>query len=440
MKRFMKNRKILGWYFYDWATQPYPTLLLTFIFAPYFTSSVVGDPVLGQKLWAWMLVGTGLSLAIFSPLVGVISDRQAARRPLLLGFGAIYIISAVALWFAVPNADYVWLILCVLALGYLAGEFSFVIVNALMIDLETRANWGILSAKGWSFGYIGGLVALVCALLFFVDNGDGLTLLGQPPVWGLDGDLRQGTRIIAPLTALWFAVFAAPLFIWTLDGGGIKSPAQIPLRSAFPELWQTIKTLPQKPSMLAFLTSSLFYRDGLFALYGFGGIYASGVLGWDITKIGVFGIIGIIGAIFFTYLGGVWQKHKGTKSVLMQCVVLLIFMSLVMMATTRDSFVGIPLSESIITVIFMGLGAVLGGLGGILQATSRTMLVYQANPERIAEAFGLYAFSGRATAFLAPFLIAVATGISGSQRLGLLPVIVLFGAGLFVLRWVKEKS
>jgi len=88
----------------------------------------------------------------------------------------------------------------------------------------------------------------------------------------------------------------------------------------------------------------------------------------------------------------------------------------------------------------MFCGAVIGGAGGILQAASRTMLVHQAEPNRVTEAFGLYALSGRATAFLAPALIDLVTTLTSNQRLGLTPVILLFMIGLALLFWVRSAE
>ena len=85
-------------------------------------------------------------------------------------------------------------------------------------------------------------------------------------------------------------------------------------------------------------------------------------------------------------------------------------------------------------------GCLIGAGGGVLQAVSRTMMVVQANPDRMTEAFGLYAFAGRATAFLAPAMVAATTSFTGSQRFGVIPLILLFLAGLFLMRWVNSEG
>jgi UMF1 family MFS transporter len=58
----------------------------------------------------------------------------------------------------------------------------------------------------------------------------------------------------------------------------------------------------------------------------------------------------------------------------------------------------------------------------------------------MTESFGLYALSGKATSFLAPGLIAITSDLTGSQRLGITPVVGLFIIGLFLLLWVKPNG
>ncbi|MBV1897510.1 MAG: MFS transporter, partial [Rhodobacteraceae bacterium] len=90
--------------------------------------------------------------------------------------------------------------------------------------------------------------------------------------------------------------------------------------------------------------------------------------------------------------------------------------------------------------LFYVAGILIGAAGGAVQSASRHMLTRQGNPDRMTEAFGLYALSGKATSFLAPALIAITTDISGSQRLGASPLIVLFALGIVLLIWVKPHG
>ncbi len=436
------NRKaIWGWYFFDWAAQPYHTLLVTFIFGPYFVSAVVGDPVLGQALWARMMWIVGLFLAISAPILGAIADSNGPRKPWIAMFSVIYIIAAASLWLATPGMEDTTVILLAFGIGFAAVELAQVLINAMLPSLGPREELGRISGNGWAFGYCGGLLTLVIMLLFLAEGENGLTMLGTPPVFGLDAAAREGTRAVGPLTAIWYVIFVIPLFLWVPDvvkkassGGAISK--------GLSELKTTLSNLPNNTSLAAYLGSSMFYRDALNGLYGFGGIYAVGVLGWSVTQVGIFGIVAIITGAIFSWLGGFADKKFGPKMVITCAVFALIVVCTLIIGTSRTTFFGVLLSEgsTLPDSLFMFCGAVIGAAGGILQAASRTMLVHQAEPGRVTEAFGLYALSGRATAFLAPAMIDLVTTLTGNQRLGLSPVILLFLIGLALLFWVRSAK
>ena len=138
------RKRIWGWWAFDWANQPYNTLLLTFIFAPYFASSVAPDPVTGQALWGWMLALSGLLIALTAPVMGAVADRSGNRRSWLLMWSALYVIGASALWLAVPGADSATLLLMLLAfaLGLVGLEFGIVFTNAILPELGARDDLG----------------------------------------------------------------------------------------------------------------------------------------------------------------------------------------------------------------------------------------------------------------------------------------------------------
>jgi len=435
------GKKVWGWMMYDWAAQPYNTLLITFIFAPYFTSAVVGDPVAGQSMWGVMTALVGVTLAVLGPTFGAIADTTGPRKPWLLLFSILYIIGALGLWWAVPGMSSVTGILILFAIGMLGMELSQVFVNAMLPDMGAREDLGRISGNGWALGYVGGLILLFLMLLFLAENDEGKTLLGNAPLFGLDPETRQGTRSVGPITALWFIVFMIPFFLWVPDTKKkIKQAGAI--GTAFKDLWATIKRLPDNVSFASYLLSSMFYRDALLGVYAFGGIYASGVLGWSVVQIGIFGIISGIAAAVFTYLGGFADKAYGPKRVIAVSVLVLIIVCVLIIGTSREQFFGVVLSEdsTLPDRLFLICGAALGAAGGTLQSASRTMLVLQADEDRMTEAFGLYALAGRATAWMAPSLIALVTYLTQNQRLGISPVVVLFLIGLCLLFWVRTDK
>lgn len=433
------RRRIWGWMMFDWASQPYATLLLTFIFAPYF-ATVVGDPVRAQTLWGAMLGVTGICIALLAPVLGAVADSSGRRTPWIVAFSIIYVVAAFTLWWAVPGAGGVLWILVVFGAGLWAMEFATVFTNAMLPALGPREEIGRISGTGMAWGYVGGVLSLIIVLLFLAENDGGTTLLGQAPILGLDPEEREGTRSVGPFTAIWYVIFMVPFFLWAREGRETRLRPRVVQGLA--DLARTLRQLPASPSLGAYLVSSMFYRDALTGMYTFGGIYATGVLGWSVIDTGVFGIVAAISAAIFCWVGGRADSAFGPKPVIVAGILVLIVTGIVAIATSRSSVFGILVGEDsrLPDITFYLVGISIGAAGGMVQAASRTMLVRQADVTRMTEAFGLYALAGKATAFIAPTSIAIVTDATGSQRAGITPLIVLFLIGLVLLVWVKPDG
>ncbi|MFN3953767.1 MAG: MFS transporter [Pararhodobacter sp.] len=437
-------RRIWGWWWFDWANQPYNTLLLTFIFAPYFAASVAPDPVTGQALWGWMNFAAGLTIALFAPILGAIADNTGPKRPWILFWSLLYFIGAWALWWAVPGADSntIFWVLVAFGVGMVGLEYGIIFTNAILPTLGSKAEIGRISGSGWAFGYLGGLAALTVMLLFLAENEQGFTLIGLEPLFGLDAGAREGTRSVGPFTALWYLVFVIPFFLWVREPARQAPISGNAIKAGLADLGRTLKALPRQRSLLAYLGSSTFYRDALNGIYAFGGIYAAGVLGWSIIQIGVFGILAATVGAIGCWFGGRADRKFGPKPVIIVCILVLIVVCTIIISTDRSMILFMPVAagSSAPDILFYFCGCLIGASGGAVQAASRTMMVRQANPDRMTEAFGLYALSGKALSFMAPGLIALATTVSGSQRLGVSPLIGLFLVGLVLLIWVKPDG
>lgn len=444
MTEISNSKRIWGWWWFDWANQPYNTLLLTFIFAPYFAASVAPDPVTGQALWGWMNFAAGVMIALFAPILGAIADTTGPKRPWIMFWSLLYFIGAWALWWAVPGADSVTIfwVLVAFGVGLVGLEYGIIFTNAILPTLGGKAEIGRISGSGWAFGYLGGLAALVVMLLFLAENEQGFTLIGLEPLFGLNPEAREGTRSVGPFTALWFLVFVIPFFLWVREPEKQKPISRKVIKAGLRELGHTLKSLPGQGSLLAYLLSSTFYRDALNGIYAFGGIYAAGVLGWSIVQIGVFGILAASVGAIGCWFGGRADRRFGPKPVIIACILALILVCTVIISTDRSMILFLPVEtgSSAPDILFYLCGCLIGASGGAVQAASRTMMVRQANPDRMTEAFGLYALSGKALSFMAPGLIALATTVTGSQRLGVTPLIGLFVIGLVLLLWVKPEG
>ena len=435
------SKRIWGWFFFDWASQPYNTLLITFIFAPY-VKELIGDGADAQAAWGFGIGLAGFLIALLAPVLGAISDVSGNRMRWIWFFSLLYVVGAWMIWYAAPGDFNLYATLFWFGLGMIGMEFATIFTNSMLPDLGPREEIGRISGNGWAFGYVGGLIALVMMLVLFAENAaTGKTLIGIDPIFGLNAAEREGTRFVGPLTAIWYAVFMIPFFLYVRDPKPAKPPKGA-TKAALRGLLGTIRSLPSKSSLFAYLASSMFYRDALNGMYFFGGIYASGVLGWSVVFIGVFGIVAIIAGAIFAAIGGRLDQRFGPKPVITVCILVLAFVAGSIVFVSRDSVYGIavPATSMLPDITFFVFGALIGAAGGVIQAASRTMMVRQANPYRMAEAFGLYALAGKATSFVAPTLIGIVTSISGSQQIGVSPLIFLFLLGLILLVWVKPEG
>ena len=443
MANTSKRKTIWGWMFFDFATQPFHTLLVTFIFAPYFTSAVASNEAEGQAIWGFTTAAAGLTIALLAPILGAVADTTGPKKPWILAFSILYIFGSFSLWYAAPAMGDVTFILFAFAIGLIGVEFATTFSNAMLPEIAKRDEVGKISGDGWALGYIGGLIMLLFVLAFVAENEVGKTLLGASPLGGLDPDLREGTRAVGPLTAIWYVIFMGPFFLWVPDVKRVKR-SKGAISAALRELRQTIKGLPSRPNFLNYLLGSMFYRDALIGgVYAFGGIFASGVLGWSIIQIGVFGILALVTGALGAWFGGRLDQKFGPKLVIYSSISVLLMVSIVCFFTSRTSVFGmsIEVSSALPDIIFYICGALIGAAGGSLQAASRTMLVYLAEPDRMTEAFGLYALTGKVTAFITPFSIGVATTWTGDQHFGIFaPIIVLFLIGVGFLMRIKHTD
>lgn len=443
------RKRIWGWYFFDWASQPYHTVLNTFIFGPFFVAIAAAyylnqgqaegiADANAQAMWAWTTALIGLIIAFSAPIFGAMADSTGRKMPWIVGFSAMYVFGCGALWFTAPDASNLFWMLGAFAIGFIGAEYALIFTNAQLPGLGTREQIGKISGSGFAFGYLGGVISLAIALLLLVEQGNGKTIAGLDPLFGLDPSAREGTRATGPFAALWFLLFMIPYFLWVRE---VRSDQ---IRASFSEaaaqVVTSIKGLKARKSLGIFLIGSMFYRDALNGLYAFGGVYAKLVLDWEVTQIGVFGVVAAIGAAIFSYIGGFADRRFGPKPVVAFAVTVLIFVSVTIINIAPTTVYGIEVADGTPDLVFTICGILIGGMGGMLQSASRSLMVRHTDEDNATEYFGLYGLSGRATAFLAPLLIGIVTTVTESARLGVSPVIGLFLIGLILLAYVNKNG
>lgn len=447
-KAYPRRAAVISWIFFDWAAQPYFTLITTFVFAPYFATHVASSPASGQAMWGFATAAAGLMIAVMSPVLGAIADASGRRKPWIAGFGALLVIGSCLMWFGKPgDPSVIPPLLLAYGIATIGVEFATVFNNAMMPSLVPPDKIGRLSGTGWATGYVGGILSLILVLGFLAANPEtGRTLFGLTPLFGLDPVTHQGDRITGPLTAIWFIIFVLPMFLLTPDYPA-KRPVSEALRVGLIELKQTLADLPKRKSMAAFLLANMIYTDGLVSLFAFGGIYAAGTFGWHTIQIGTFGILLAIAGTFGAWLGGKLDNSLGPKRVIAGSLMILLFAIVAILLVDKDSILfikvappapGGALFSGASERAYLVLGCLIGAAGGPLQAASRSLLVRMAPKDRIAQYFGLFALTGKVTSFVGPLLIGVVTAATASQKAGMAMLVVFFVAGLALLSRVRE--
>lgn len=439
-----------SWALFDWANQPFFTVVTTFIFAPYFANVMVGDPVAGQAAWAFTQSTSGILIALMSPFLGAMADAGGPRKPYIFTFQLLLALGCGALWFAYPGRpDLVVPISWAVVVATIGAEMSIVFNNAQLPHIVRPERMGWLSGFGWGLGYCGGLIALFAVLAVSTPAMFGLAAGNDRPLFGLDPATHELERLIGPASALWLAVFVIPMFLFTPDQPKRQGSLFQAARQGGRSLVDTVRRLSQFKNALLYLIAFMLYNDGLAAIIAFGGVYAAATFGWSTVTLGIFGIILTVFAIPGAFLGGKFDDRIGSKRTVQLAIVGVIVATVGIVGVSADRvlfFLPAPelsptrgLFGSLQEKVFMGFGLLLGFCMGPMQAASRTLIGRLAPQGMSGEFFGLFALSGRATAWMAPLAIGIITTATQSNRLGVACVLVFLVLG-FVLLWqVREE-
>lgn len=426
------RRAIISWCLFDFANSAFPTLIVTFVFSAYFTETVAPNKIVGTQLWTQSVSLCAIFIALLSPIMGAIADRGGYRKLLLGVMSAIAIVCAAGLFFVKPgeptdaelslfealSTGDVLLGLFLFVIGNTAFEVSSVFYNAFLPDIAPPSKIGRISGYGWGLGYIGGLLAMVISLVLIM-NADSL---------GITTDKAFHVRLTNLIVATWYFVFSIPIFLYVKEDTSqvVKEEGSI-IAAAFRQFFTTFKEIRGYREIMIFLLARLLYNDGLVTIFNLGAVFAAGVHGFSTNELLLFGVVLNITAAAGAFgLGFLDDKLGGKTTILLSIVALGVFSVAAVLASEKW--------------MMWVAGAFVGVFSGPNQSASRSLMGRLVPPDKENEFFGFFAFSGKATAFLGPFLVGTLTAVFESQRAGMAIVVLFFIAGGALLTLVDEEA
>ena len=419
---YTKNykRTIFTWSLYDFANQPYPTIIITFVYSSFFTHDLAkgyySDP---ETLWLFAISICAIIIALLSPLMGAIADRSGYRKTYLILCTWICIISSLLLYFPMPGQ--VFLALSLVIISNAAFEMGQVFCNSYLPDIAPKDKIGRISGYGWSLGYLGGLIGLtVCLIVFYFPSEPINPFTGN----ALNKETFEHVRAMPIFIGIWFAIFSLPTFIFLKDRK-IDRSKPVSIKKSYNELVKTFREIRKYKNIVRFLIARMLYNDAILTIFSFGGIYAREKFGWDIEMVLIFGIGINVAAGIGAFVFGFLDDRLGAKRTI-QISNYAIFVA-VMVAILSPS-----------PEWFWLAGIIMGIASGPNQSASRSLMGRILPEKKTNEFYGFYAFSGKATSFAGFLILSLMILITGSQEIGMLVVSLLLIGGIYLLGNVKD--
>lgn len=450
------TRKQFGWSVLEFARAPSGTLIIMFIFAPYFTQYVVGDTVRGIEYWGLANTLGGFAIACLAPIIGAIVDRMGRRKPWLVLIIALMAVLECSLWFALPNASgplSLGAIVLLIAVFAFLFETTALLHNAMLDSVGSADEIGRASGLGYAMANAATILAILIILALVMLPAQGLNpfgLLPDVPILGLNAATHEHNRIVGPYVALWLVLFTIPFAFLASDRPATGVPLRRVVRQGLAQLVDTLRQARRIGNVARFLVARTIYNDAIVALQAYSAIYGAGVFGWTGADILVFGIL----LAATCALGGLVAAHAdsrfGSRAMILAgnigiTVNLLVMTScsenhvLLMRWTGADPFRHLPIFSNVPEMAFTLSFLCLGFSATAVLVSSRALLAKIAPVSMMTQFFGIYSLSGYATAFVGHAMVSSITGVTKSQRLGMLSMIVLIAVGQWVMFRVKEQ-
>ncbi len=442
-----------SWTFGQAARDPYYIMVVIYIFFPYFSNTVVGDPVQGQAYIGWLNATGGVILALTAPFLGAIADKNGRRKPWVAGSVTVMSVGAMCLWLVEPGGRGLGIpmTLALLLAISVAFAISEVFHNAMLPSIAPVNRVGVISGLAFALGNVGGLLLMMFVLFAFSMPGtNDWSFLPDAPLFGIDQSANEHDRIVGPIAGLWMFLFTLPVLLFTPDGRSAGTPMVEAARQGIRDVLATVRELKHYSNIAIYLFSRMFFIDGMVGVMTFGGVYASGTFGWDTNALLIFGLCTSASAMFGAYVGGLLDDRLGSINALKIAISMssLVLITLVSIQPDAVLFV-IPMSTEPVwdfpyfrtgaEIFYFCTNQVFAMFFVTGLSSSRTLMARISPPEMATQFFGLFALSGTVTAFLAPLMVATTTSWFESQRVGFASLASLMIVGALLLMLVREE-
>ncbi len=432
--KVIPRKQVISWALWDWATQPFNSVILTFVFTalylitPTFLPADIAtlpedDPAVVQGIaslssqYGWAIAAAGVFIALLAPVLGQRADRSGRRKLQLAIFTGLLIATMFALFFVQASPAFFILGISLIAIGSVFSEIAGVNYNAMLVQIATPKTVGKVSGLGWGLGYIGGIVALVIVVV--------LTTLDW---FGMDTSNGMAFRVIAVGCAVWAILFTIPLWLNVPEAA---PAAAVKDRVGFFQSYAVlvkdiVKLYKESRHTFWFLVASAIYRDGLAGVFAFGAVLATGSFGFTSNEVLIFGVVANLVAGVSTILAGRFDDRFGPRAVVLAALIGLVVAGLAVFFLHDGG-----------KVIFWVFGLALTIFVGPAQAASRSLLARVTPIGKETEIFGLWATTGRAASFLSPLAWSIFISIAGAQYWGILGIVLIIAIGLVFMLLVQ---
>ncbi len=437
------RKVVVSWAMWDWAMQPFNTVILTFVWiALYLTSRLFLDPAVREsglladgrymscnetqhlgsaycqgltdlsEWWGWANFAAGILILVLAPALGQQVDARGTKKRWLVGATIAIALVQFGLFFVEADPKYFWFGALAVAIGAVVSEIGNVSYYAMLSEVSTPGTVGRISGLGWGLGYIGGVAALVVCI---------------PVLFGLGQDNPLAYKVVAVICAVWTLVFSLPMLRNVPESPAYAPGEKVGLLRSYGVLAKNLaKLFRENRSTFWFLLAAAVYRDGLAGVFAFGAVLAAQGFGFSFLEVIVFGLAANLVAGISTIVAGRIDDAIGPRNLIVIALSGLVAMAFVVF-----------LLRDLGSIVFWICGLLLCAFVGPAQAASRGLLTRLTPPSMQGEIFGLYATTGRVASFLSPLAWSLFLLWFGGIVYGVLGIAVVLLIGLILLLFVK---